>query len=104
MCQNYLQSFFASFQIIEVEQCLHSEAHSIILKMNDQLLQDIFFKEVENAIYHMNSLGFLGPDRFPVVFFQHHWKIVAQGAFVAVIEAFTLDSCTFDLNDTCLNS
>lgn len=68
--------------------------------MNASLTKRIDNAEVEEAIFHMNGLGSLGPDGFLTIFFPNHWEVIDSKVCAAVQEAFQTSNWPSDCNAT----
>lgn len=48
----------------------------ISLEENEVLLKTILFKEVEEIVFKMKKGKALGPDGFPIEFFEEFWEVI----------------------------
>ena len=55
--------------------------------MNDSLIHPILMSRVENVVFGMNKGKALGPDGFPVEFFQEFWEIINMDLLKMVKES-----------------
>lgn len=54
--------------------------------MNDMLNAPYNQEEVKIALFQMFPIKALGPDGYPVYFFQHHWEICGDDVIKVVLK------------------
>ena len=55
--------------------------------LNQQLMRDISLEELEGVVFNMKKGKVLGPDGFPIDFFQEFWDIIKLDLLAIVQES-----------------
>ncbi|KAF5445280.1 hypothetical protein F2P56_034344 [Juglans regia] len=69
-------------------------------EMNQMLMKDFEFSEVQDAILNMNPMSSLGPDGFSVGFFQQHGGVIGKEFCEAVITTLNTNNWDSSFNET----
>ncbi|KAF5471735.1 hypothetical protein F2P56_008508 [Juglans regia] len=70
------------------------------MDMNKKLGIKYTAGEVKEALFQMNPLGSLGPNGFPIDFYQVHWEIVGDKVTQAVLEVLNSEGDISYINNT----
>ena len=74
--------------MVETRAILNCIPHLVSSSMNRDLLKPIMLEELEKVVFSMKKGKALGPDGFPIEFFQEFWEIIKFDLLEFVQESY----------------
>ena len=73
-----------------VEESIVHLPKRVTTEMNEHLLFEFNLEEVSAALHQMTPLKSLGPDGFPMCFFEDNWEDVGKEVCATTLDFFNM--------------
>ena len=88
--------------MVETRAILDCIPQLVSSSMNKDMLRPILLEELEKVVFRMKKGKALGPDGFPIEFFQEFWEIIKFDLLEVVQESYQNKQMLKSLNATFL--